>query len=164
MYLSPMLALHVAVCDRWSRQYDHQGRNAQNEKKTVVRIIVNSESVKSELARFHCNICKVSKSYYGRSVLKLKYAYMFSLFFFRKRENCSSYRVMREVEAVCSLFVSLELLMQGSCSLWNNHTYRVKLPDDTSGYFTSYEVDFRCYIKQSLCTRSTIAINNDAVI
>jgi hypothetical protein len=27
-----LLALHPAVCDRSSRQCDHQGRNAQNEK------------------------------------------------------------------------------------------------------------------------------------
>jgi hypothetical protein len=54
MYVpSSMLALHAAVCDRWLRRVGHQGRNAQK-KKTVVRIIANSELVKSELLRFHC--------------------------------------------------------------------------------------------------------------
>jgi hypothetical protein len=43
MHLSSfMLALHAAVCDRCSRQCDHQGRNGQKEKQF------------SELVRFHC--------------------------------------------------------------------------------------------------------------
>jgi hypothetical protein len=55
MYLpSSTLALHAAVGRRLSRQCDHQNRNAQ--KKTVVRIIPNTELVKSELVRLYFGI------------------------------------------------------------------------------------------------------------